>query len=943
MKSVAEYAELAARLEDWYWRHGKSRQEPYGLPIDNWLREIHEARRTIERLEVGASNPRPSMAIWGPSQTGKSTLVSAYMDSNATFEKDPAVDGQGSSLHWEGGIPFFFMAPRTASPEEFPPYMSTRVLNPFRRGMDGSSCLSRFTAGTLSDEPNRWKVEDPQFPVQLHLVNPGDLWHALARGYSSECVSPTGTMPKRWDLPRLQELVRKFVRTQDGKPPPQDRRAFERLAQLTEVLDDLAASDDPTYADLAQDLDEWHTFLSSLFNEPHLVGSEENVFGLAEKILWEGSTNLTVWSRKMFETYDRLLGPDGPWHGKKLLCSLEATALFLNMGASQLAYDPPDRNPDSPNALIQNLIRKLGYAVADDVVRIGCDEKTRQALAATADDFSILQGMVWELVIPVNLKNLDDHAPGANGTEEPNPFKAFITEGDMLDFPGVGNETKSLDRRIIVDDKTIAEVRKQANAPDATPQDKARVEKCFNEKLFFMEILKRGKTASIVATYGKRLNIDAFSIFQGIRGYACPNADQLINGVKSWWRHLAPEYYRERRGSSPFPLNLVMTWWAKQLNLTTNPNSTDIFNPIEDILRNLGVLRDPNVVTTFAIHDHKSPDRDQAEIKQDFSPGSQRYENLKSIPEFQHQFQKQASSDSFDTMLQEKETGGANYFFQHATEQLIGLADREDGRTVRARERLEQACERIAESTAWPQLIPAAQEKDDRRDIIEAFIQKLRGSIDAMEEEALIETNAFLRELLNIRATDILLPQDRKEAACTDYVARQFDNWVAAHSRRMPEQKRFSAISGELGLTEPNEVRDLLQALALSTAPDHESICEWFRQVDSRSMNTPQPQTLRLLSLRMGNALVYSGKGVHTATEAVREKQQLQGRDSQNGAHPAYKYFVEPLVAPGGQLDFLAQREVRARPRPDLEGDPEIRALAEQYGLVEDEPEAAKA
>ncbi len=913
------------------------------MPIDKWLREIHEARGTLERLKAGAANARPAMAIWGPSQTGKSTLVSAYMDANSVFEKDESKDGSHSALHWDGGTPFFFMAPRTASPEDFPAYMSTRVLNPFRRGMDGSSCLSRFTAGTLTDEEGRWKVDDPAYPVQLHLVLPGDLWHALARGYSSECVSPTGTMPKRWDLPRLEELTRRFVRTIDGKPPPPDRRAFERLAQLTEVLDDLAASDDPTFADLAQDLDEWQTYLSSLFNEAQLIGSEENVFGLAEKILWEGSTNLTIWSRKMFETYDRLLGPGGPWEGKKLLCSLEATALFLNMGASQLAYDPPDQNPDSPNALIQNLIRKLAYEVSGDVVRIGCADGLSNRLSATPDDFSILQGMVWELVIPVNLANLNEHAPGANGSQEPNPFKAFLANGDMLDFPGVGNETKSLDRRIIVDDKSIAEVRKKANAPDATPQDKSRLEKCFNELLFFMEILKRGKTASIVATYGKRLNIDAFSIFQGIRGYACPNADQLINGVKSWWRHLAPEYYRERRGSSPFPLNLVVTWWAKQLNLTTNPNSTDIFNPIEDILRNLGVLRDPNVVTTFAIHDHKSPDRDQAEIKQDFSPGSQRHTNLTNIPEFKQQFQKAASLESFDTMLQDKETGGANYFFQHATEQVVGLVGREDGRSARAVDRIAQACERIREAMEWPQLVPAAQEKDDRREKLEAFISSVRSAIDGMDEDHLIEANAFLRELLNIRPTDITLPQDRKDAASPDFVARQFDNWVAAHSRRLPDLRRFAEIAQAFGLEEPNAFREVLQALALSTTPDHPEICDWFRQVESRSMNTPQPQTLRLLALRMGNALVYSGKGVHTATETVRERNSMQGRDSDDGPDPAFKYFVEPLVGVGGQLEYLATREVRARPRPDLDGDPEIRALAEEHGLTEDEPETTPA
>jgi hypothetical protein len=272
---------------------------------------------------------------------------------------------------------------------------------------------------------------------------------------------------------------------------------------------------------------------------------------------------------------------------------------------------------------------------------------------------------------------------------------------------------------------------------------------------------------------------------------------------------------------------------------------------------------------------------------------------------------------------------------------MIAVAGREDGRAARAAERAEEAAERVREAFSWPQLVPAAVEKDDRRDKLLAFISSLRQALDALDEDLMIEANALLRELLNVRPTDLALPQNRKEAASPDFIARQFDNWVAAHSRRIPDMHRFDGILGPLDLNEPNNCREILQALALSTAPDHPAISEWFSQVEMRSNSTPTAQLLRLLAVRMGNALVFSGEGAHTATKNVREQLSIQGQESDSGPSPAYRYFVEPLVCSGGQLDFLAHREVRARPRPDLDGDPEIRALAEKHGLVE-EAEAEK-
>ena len=73
-------------LIDWYWNHGVLRKDEYALSRGHWLEEVYaiaERRAKLEALD-SAEGAKKALGVWGPSQTGKSTLLSRYLDVGRT-------------------------------------------------------------------------------------------------------------------------------------------------------------------------------------------------------------------------------------------------------------------------------------------------------------------------------------------------------------------------------------------------------------------------------------------------------------------------------------------------------------------------------------------------------------------------------------------------------------------------------------------------------------------------------------------------------------------------------------------------------------------------------------------------------------------------------------------------------------------------------------------
>jgi len=171
-------------------------------------------RDRIRTIRQGEASAKPVMALWGPSQTGKSTLMSGYLD-------DPEDNlGERSALRWSEGEPVRYVVGQDKSD-------SVIVLNPFNFGSDASGCVSRYVVG---DE-----VPDPEHPVEITLANESQILHALAVGYLSECEerNDKGEITA-WDADSFKALLDRQAGDANATV---NREAFESLQQLAETVD----------------------------------------------------------------------------------------------------------------------------------------------------------------------------------------------------------------------------------------------------------------------------------------------------------------------------------------------------------------------------------------------------------------------------------------------------------------------------------------------------------------------------------------------------------------------------------------------------------------------------------------------------------------------------------------------------------------------------------
>src|SRR2546426_8393252 len=121
---TAPLSKTAGAVLDWYWAYGMHRTGDYDLS-GGWLDRLYQVRDAATAAEAVRVAGRPCMALWGPSQSGKSTLLSRYLDS--------PTDAQAvSALQWDPAEPVAFVG-RADKPDCI-------HLNPFNLGKDASGC-----------------------------------------------------------------------------------------------------------------------------------------------------------------------------------------------------------------------------------------------------------------------------------------------------------------------------------------------------------------------------------------------------------------------------------------------------------------------------------------------------------------------------------------------------------------------------------------------------------------------------------------------------------------------------------------------------------------------------------------------------------------------------------------------------------------------------------
>lgn len=531
----------ANALVEWYWKFGTQRESSNAVSL-GWLRNAYTERDLLDAIASGQCHPQASLGIWGPSQSGKSTMISQFVDESSDSQ------GRGGLLDW-GQPTLFSSRARKDDEPELP--SETIVFNPHNMGSDASGCVSRFTL--VADD----QIAYADYPVEIRLLSDVQVMHAISAGFQSECKG--GNV---WTVEAVETLLESYSRSAENKRP--DRGAFELLHDVLNVLELLVEARDDRFTQLNAE-GRWNALASKIADNAVLVSDKRSVFEFAAKVLWGGQPVLT-------SLFNRLVAARNSLPKGRLYCSLEIAATLVNIDSFKIHMQPNDDGKLTEGARkIRNVIRNLSWQARGTDITIG--RMAGSKLLASDADFGFFQGLVRELVIPLRKAN----AKSSNAS-----FQKFMERSELVDFPGLPNRDKNAHEAMIDLDSVENE----------------------NDTRLLTDILKRGKVLSLVNGYSRTLSLDSFVILARA-GKFVPKVEQLHRGLTAWWRFVDPTFdpYSSRNRKPPLPMFFNLTFFAEIVDkVVDGAASTGLLGMAEQIsqlnpfaLPNLSTL----IVTTY--------------------------------------------------------------------------------------------------------------------------------------------------------------------------------------------------------------------------------------------------------------------------------------------------------------------------------------------------------
>jgi hypothetical protein len=693
--SPRDLLDKANECIDWYWKHGIKRVDPrYDVSRGSWLDAVYRLRDQAQAVLRSELRAKPTMAIWGPSQSGKSTLLSGYLD-------EPGDDlGERSALKWSETEPVRFVVGGDKSDRVI-------VLNPFNFGSDASGCVSRFTLCNDND------VKYPDHPVELELASEAQLMQALAVGYLSECEmkNAKGEVTS-WDADSFKALLEKQVPSN----VPQ-RATFEAVQQLANTLDLLILSELPRYQNLAPLWDK--SLRPLLLQNTTMLGSVEKTETFAFELLWDNWASLTQAFRNLSQKRRSIIKQWG--ETTKIYCSYRAAAVLLDIDSYKKCES---------NSSIRKKVLALTVSKAENAIFIG--NGTGAQLADNPEEFGYFQGLVWEMGISVRRDVLRSRAP---------VLSQFLEKADLLDFPGVANSYGNASRHT---DASVAQFPIVA----------------------LTEVLKRGKTASIVVTSARNLDIDGFSLLMRLGRFPAQPI-QLVSGIRSWLKAYGQSWPPHARN---MPLNMVMTFCSTLINQVISVGIRDGLQGCFDQLKSLGHLADPKVVNAFATNYSHFP---EGQITGKLENQAAALSSILDDSAFHERFGD--SKESFHEMVK---NGGTDYFFQKLTEQASSSRRRELVLT-----RLQESAVQLQGLIS--QHMPSAGADSIRQLDLNGWRDAIRTRAKGEfarggEECASTRLSRYLRHFLNIdpdELDDIPLKAIQTKLNVRGFIEKQYSTW----------------------------------------------------------------------------------------------------------------------------------------------------------------------
>jgi hypothetical protein len=369
---------------DWYWQKGVERRGEFDLS-GAWLDELYQIRDAAAAVEATSASGRPCLALWGPSQSGKSTLLSRYLDA-------PSQPAFASALQWDQNEPVAFVG-RPDRPD-------CVHLNPYNQQHDASGCVTRFALCR--------QVPDARHPVELKLATEEQALHALAAGYVMECDTRTANGREIFHEAAGVDQKLFELRGRFRGPPAASRPVREGLQTVLNVLDDLIAADWPRYRNLVSD---WKNLRPRLASDPLLRADAAALAEFTSWLFWDGQPPLTDLWQKLAAQRHKILGLAA---GRPILCSFQLAALFLDIDAYRKAEQGGGTGAPA-----------IGWAAGERALCLGAGLPNQ--LFEHTQEFGLWQGLVWEMTLPINAALIPKDSAAA----------ALLQAADLLDFPGV--------------------------------------------------------------------------------------------------------------------------------------------------------------------------------------------------------------------------------------------------------------------------------------------------------------------------------------------------------------------------------------------------------------------------------------------------------------------------------------------------------------------------
>ena len=365
-------AQTATEIINWFFHQGKDRPSDYRLGMGTWLRSLFELRRESEITEEELEKAKNALAIWGPSQVGKSTLFANYVDNGAED------DGKGSAMQWEDSTPIRFEKNDKSRPD-------CLTWNPFTFGSDASACITRFTM--------REKVPEPDFPVEIKLASREQLIHAISAGYLSECKLDENKNNKTrfWNDDELLNLLDDRSDKKRNEPE-QDSYAF--LFEVVNLLKLMTELKMDRYCGISDS-----TLAQILERSPSLT-DEEKILEFVQEVFWDASPPLNDLLQKL-DGRIKSLEKEKPSKDATIHCSYEVARLINDMAAYSRMVGGTDAEgtPLPTDKETKKKIEEISCESRNGRLLIGLGLSNK--LIREPRDFALLQGVIWEITAPL--------------------------------------------------------------------------------------------------------------------------------------------------------------------------------------------------------------------------------------------------------------------------------------------------------------------------------------------------------------------------------------------------------------------------------------------------------------------------------------------------------------------------------------------------------------